>query len=213
MVKLIFSLLFILYFPVFIKADDKISLYDIHFNNSQIMSGFFYNNAHLTIGNIMYVFKKNTIVYFDGHGHITTAYLAYDQTVNINGNKLKLKAVTINGIGNYNIAFHSNGLPRLVWLAENTILKVGKKRYSFLGVKTYMPLILDGQKQNPNNLVDPLETLEFYDDGTVRSGYIGEEITIMDYVIPVGSHIIFTQSGTIEKYFDNLKDNYTTVTR
>jgi hypothetical protein len=186
-----------------------ISLYDVHFYDGKIMSAHFSQDTRVKINNIEYVFKKNTFVSFDTFANIETGYLAYDQEIMINKTVFPIKAITINGIGNYNIAFHENGVPRLFWMSKDIKIPVGDKEYVFRGVQTYRPLVLDGPSQP--RPVDPLEKIELYDNGNIRSGYIGEAIYVKNLIIPIGTKVVFTRDGRIEKYYDNEQDDYIAV--
>jgi len=192
-----------------ISVKEGISLYKVHFYNGQITLAFFSQDTKIKRNNIEYVFKKNTVVYFDVFANISTGYLAYDQEIKINKTVFPIKAITINGTGDYNIAFHKNGVPRLFWMSKDIIIPVGDKEYVFRGVQTYRPLVLDGPSQP--RPVDPLEHIELYDNGNIRSGFIGEAIYIKDLRIPMGTKVIFTKDGKIDKYYDNEQDDYIVV--
>jgi hypothetical protein len=189
------------------SVKDGILLHRVYFYDGKIEFAFFSQDTKIKINKIEYVFKKNTPVYFDVFRRISTAYLAYDQKIKVNNIEFPIKAIMISGAGNYNIAFHENGMPRLFWMSKDVIIPVGDKEYIFRGVQTYRPLVLDGPSQN-SSPVDPLETIQLYDNGNIHIGYIGEAIYTKDISIPVGTKVIFTIDGKIDKYYDDEQDDY-----
>jgi hypothetical protein len=192
------------------SVKEEISLYDVHFYDDKIKMAYLSQDTKIKINNIEYIFKKNTEVFFDVFDNILVGFLAYDQEIRINKTVFPIQGPIINGTISYNIAFHfhENGVPRLFWMSKDIKIPVGDKEYIFRGGHIYTPLILDDPSLAPFEL---FEHIELYDNGNIRSGYIGEAIYVKDLIIPIGTKVIFTRDGKIDKYYDNEQDDYIAV--
>lgn len=204
--NILFAFCLFLFSSCSAMAVKEVCLFDVNFVDGQIDVARLAQDTAISVGENVIIFLKGSPIYFGSNGNINSGYLKSDQIITLKNCQIKIKAVGfLGGIGDYDISFHQNGVPRIFWLAEDTRIILGGHEYVFMAARTIMPLVLDGEGSQGRAY---REYVEFYNKGEVYSGFISEDISIGDSLIVGGTQVIFDPAGEIIKYWDDKNDEY-----
>lgn len=184
---------------LFTSCNKNFSLYDVVFDEGHISYGSLCEDTDIIINDNLFTFKKGTVITFSlNSGMVKSGFLKKRQSLYINDKVINITPITDGKYvwGKFDISFHENGNPYIIYLSDNTSFVCNGKLIKFSKPITKKRINVEGDA-----FIEGFrECLFLWNNGNPQCGFTAENLNYNDILIPKGALIRLNKDGDIISY-------------